>query len=133
MPRGGGGDGSCPCFVACALFQALAYVYHAGKWLLSTFENVSVFLKAPQVRLEQAKCSFGIPRIHPSSSQADYAAFLLLYDAPPFGDKLLGAAKIVFGIHLSNNAHATKQAQDLFPPPPPRGMCDAHCRWWERP
>jgi hypothetical protein len=54
-----------------------------GKWLLSTFENVSVFLKAPQVRLEQAKCSFGIPRIHPGSPQADYAAFLFLYDAPP--------------------------------------------------
>ena len=69
--------------------------------LLSIFENVSVFLKAPQVRLEQAKCSFGIPRIHPRCPQTDYAAFLLLYDAPPLGDEFLGAAKIVFGIHLS--------------------------------
>jgi hypothetical protein len=34
-----------------------------------------------------------------------------LYDAPPFGDKLLGAAKIVFGIHLSSNAQAAKPAQ----------------------
>jgi hypothetical protein len=45
-----------------------------------------------------------IPRIHPRSPQTDYEAFLLLYDAPPFGDEFLGAAKIVFGIHLSNNA-----------------------------
>jgi hypothetical protein len=36
---------------------------------------------------------------------------LLLYDAPPFGDELLGAAKIVFGTHLSNNTQAAKQAQ----------------------
>ena len=90
---------------------------HARKWLRSTFENVSVFLKAPQVRLEQAKCSFGIPRIHPRSPQTDYAALLLLYDAPPFGDELLGAAKIIFGIHLQNNAQAAKQAQDPYPPP----------------
>jgi hypothetical protein len=69
-----------------------------------------VLFEAPQVRLEQAKCSFGIPRINPRSPQTDYAAFLLLYDAPPFGDKVLGAAKIVFGIHLSNNAQAAKQA-----------------------
>jgi hypothetical protein len=62
-----------------------------------------VFLKAPQVRLEQAKCSFGIPRVDARSPQTDYAAFLLLYDAPRFGDELLGAAKIVFGTHLSNN------------------------------
>jgi hypothetical protein len=81
-----------------------------AEWLPSTFENVSVFLKAPQVHLEQAKCSFGIPRIHAGSPQADYAAFLLLYDAPPLGDNLLGAAKIVFGIHLLNNAQAAKQA-----------------------
>jgi hypothetical protein len=60
-----------------------------------------VFLKAPQVRLEQAKCSFGIPRFDARSPQTDYAAFLLLYDAPPLGDEFLGAAKIVFGIHLS--------------------------------
>jgi hypothetical protein len=62
-----------------------------------------VFLKAPQVRLEQAKCSFGIPRVDARSPQTDYAAFLLLYDAPRFGDELLGTAKIVFGTHLSNN------------------------------
>ncbi len=60
-----------------------------------------MFLKAPQVRLEQVKCSFGLPRIHPSSPQTDYEAFLFLYDAPPLGDEFLGAAKIVFGIHLS--------------------------------
>jgi hypothetical protein len=68
----------------------------AWQWLLSAFEKVSVLLKAPQVRLEQAKCSFGIPRIDARSPQTDYAAFLLLHDAPPFGDELLGAAKIVF-------------------------------------
>ena len=62
-----------------------------------------MFLKAPQVRLEQAKYSFGIPRVDARSPQTDYAAFLLLYDAPRFGDELLGAAKIVFGTHLSNN------------------------------
>jgi hypothetical protein len=83
-----------------------------GEWLLSTFENVTVFLKAPQVCLEQAKCSFGIPRIQAGSPQADYAAFLLLYDAPPFSDMLLGA-KIVFRIHLSNNAQAAKQARHI--------------------
>ena len=65
------------------------------------FENVSVFLKAPQVRLEQVKRSLGIPRIDARSPQTDYAAFLLLYDAPPLGHEFLGAAKIVFGIHLS--------------------------------
>jgi hypothetical protein len=69
--------------------------------LLSTVENVSVFLKAPQVRLEQVKRSFGIPRIDARSPQTDYAAFLLLYDAPPLGDEFLGAAKIAVGIHLS--------------------------------
>ena len=69
--------------------------------LLSLFEKVSVFLKAPQVRLEQVKRSFGIPRVDARSPQSDYAAFLLLYDAPPLGDELLGAAKIVFEIHLS--------------------------------
>jgi hypothetical protein len=47
-------------------------------------------------RFEQAKCSFGIPRFHPRCPQTDYAAFLLLHDAAPFGDELLGAAKIVF-------------------------------------
>jgi hypothetical protein len=60
-----------------------------------------VFLKAPQVRLEQVKRSLGIPRIDARSPQTDYAAFLLLYDAPPFGDELLGVAKIIRGIHLS--------------------------------
>jgi hypothetical protein len=65
-----------------------------------------VFLKAPQVRLEQAKCSFGIPRFDARSPQTDYAAFLLLYDTPRFGDELLGAAKIVVGTHLSNK-HAS--------------------------
>ena len=68
---------------------------------LSFFKNVSVFLKAPTVRLEQMKRSVGIPRIDARSPQTDYAAFLLLYDAPPFGDELLGAAEIIFGIHLS--------------------------------
>jgi hypothetical protein len=72
-----------------------------GEWLLSTFENVSVFLKALQVRLEQVKRPFGIPRIDARSPQTDYAAFLLLYDAPPLGAEFLGAPKIVFGIHLS--------------------------------
>ena len=60
-----------------------------------------MFLKAPQVELEQAKRSFGISRIHARGPQTDYAAFLLSYDAPPFGDEFLGAAEIVFGIHLS--------------------------------
>ena len=60
-----------------------------------------MFLKAPQVRLEQVKRSLSIPRIDARSPQTDYAAFLLLYDAPPFNDELLGAAKIAFGIHFS--------------------------------
>ena len=47
-----------------------------------------MFLKAPQVRLEQAKCSFGIPRIDARCPQTDYAAFLLLYDTPPLSDEL---------------------------------------------
>ena len=69
--------------------------------LLSIFENVSVFLKAPQVSLQQVKRPLGIPRIDARSPQTDYAAFLLLYDAPPLGHEFLGAAKIVFGIHFS--------------------------------
>jgi hypothetical protein len=69
--------------------------------LLSLFEKISVFLKAPQVRLEQVKRSLGIPRIDARSPQTDYAAFLLLYDAPPLSHEFLGAAKIIFGIHLS--------------------------------
>jgi hypothetical protein len=64
-------------------------------------EKVSVFLKAPEVSLEQVKRPLGIPRIDARSSQTDYAASLLLYDAPPFNDELLGAAKIAFGIHFS--------------------------------
>ena len=83
--------------------------------LLSTFENISVFLKAPQVRLQKVKHSLDIPRIHPGSPQTYYAAFLLLYDAPPFGDELLDAAKIVFGMHLSNNAQAAKTGEDPSP------------------
>ena len=65
-----------------------------------------MFLKASQVRLKQVKYSFGVPRIDACRPQTDYAAFLLLYDAPRFGDELLGAAKIVFGTHLSNK-HAS--------------------------
>jgi hypothetical protein len=53
--------------------------------LRCAFENVSVFLKAPQVSLEQVKRSLSIPRIDARSPQTDYAAFLLLYDAPPLG------------------------------------------------
>jgi hypothetical protein len=60
-----------------------------------------VFLKAPKVRLEQVKRPLGIPRIDAGSPQTDYAAFLLLYDASPLGDEFLGAAKIIFGNHLS--------------------------------
>jgi hypothetical protein len=39
--------------------------------LRSTFENVPVLLKAPHVRLEQAKCSFGLPCIDPGNPQTD--------------------------------------------------------------
>ena len=45
--------------------------------------------------------SVGGGRIDARSPQTDYAAFLLLYDAPPFGDEFLGAAKIIFGTLLS--------------------------------
>jgi hypothetical protein len=38
-----------------------------------------------QVNLEQVKRSLSIPRIDARSHQTDYAAFLLLYDAPPLG------------------------------------------------
>ncbi len=72
-----------------------------------------MFLKAPQVSLQKVKHSLGIPRTHACSPQTDYAAFLLLYDAPPFGDQLLDAAKIVFGMHLSNNAQAAKRPNSL--------------------
>ena len=60
-----------------------------------------MFLEAPQVSLEQVKRPLGVPSIDARSPQTDYAAFLLLHDAPAFGDELVGAAKIVFGIHLS--------------------------------
>ena len=60
-----------------------------------------MLFEAPQVRLEQVKRPLRIPRIDARSPQTDYAAFLLLYDAPPLGDEFLGAAKIVFGIHFS--------------------------------
>jgi hypothetical protein len=87
--------------------SACSHVVAAGRvGLLSTFENISVFFKALQVRLQQVKHSFSVPRIDARSSQADYAALLLLYEAPPFGDELLGAAKIVFGSHLQDNAKA---------------------------
>ena len=59
-----------------------------------------MFLKTLQVRLQKVKHSLGIPRIHARSPQTDYTAFLLLYDAPPFGDELLDPAEIVFGMHL---------------------------------
>jgi len=73
-----------------------------------------VFLKTPQVRLQKMKHSLGIPRIHPRSPQTHYAALLLLHDAPPFGDELLDAAKIVFGMHLSNNAQAANGGPTLL-------------------
>ena len=56
------------------------------------------------------KHSLRIPGIHARRPQTDYAAFLLLYDASPFGDELLGAAKIAFRMHLSDNAQAAKRA-----------------------
>ena len=62
-----------------------------GNGYVLIFENVSVFLKAPQVRLEQARCSFGLLSIHPGSPQTDYEALLLLYDVPPLGDEFLSA------------------------------------------
>jgi hypothetical protein len=65
-----------------------------------------VFFKALEVGLQQVKHSFGIPRIDARSPQADYAAFLLLYDAPSLGDEFFGAAKIVLGSHLQDNAKA---------------------------
>jgi len=71
-----------------------------------------VFFEAPQVRLQQVKRSFGIPRSDARSPQADYAPFLLLYDAPPLGDEFLGAAKIIFAIHFSKiTRKREKQAQ----------------------
>ncbi len=35
-----------------------------------------------------------------------------MYGAPPFGDELLDAAKIVFGVHLSNNAQASLKGDE---------------------
>ena len=62
------------------------------------------------------KHSFGIPRIDAGSPQTEYAAFLLLYDAPPLGDEFLGAAKIVFGSHFPNNAQGGEnRRKDLSP------------------
>ena len=46
------------------------------------------------------KRPLGTPRIDARSPQTDYAAFLLLYNAPPLGNEFLGAAKIIFGIHF---------------------------------
>jgi hypothetical protein len=74
--------------------------------LLSTFEYISVFFEALEVRFQQVKRSFGIPGIDARSPQADYAAFLLLYEASALGDEFLGAAKIVFGSHQPDNAEA---------------------------
>ena len=68
-----------------------------------------MFLKAPQVRLEQVKRPLGIPRIDARSPQTDYAAFLLLYDALPLGHEFLGAAKIIFGIHFSKIARKGRE------------------------
>ena len=48
-----------------------------------------MFLKAPQVSLEP----LSIPRIDARSPQMDYAAFLFLYNSPPFGHEFLGAAR----------------------------------------
>jgi hypothetical protein len=70
---------------------------YAGNSYFLPLRTFSVFLKAPHVSLEQVKRPLGIPRIDARSPQTDYAAFLSLYDAPPFGEEFLGAAKIVFG------------------------------------
>lgn len=58
-------------------------------------EDVSVLLKVPQVRLEQAKRAFGVRCIRAFSLQADYPAFLLLHNASRLGDALLGTVKVV--------------------------------------
>src|SRR5579864_8810332 len=60
-----------------------------------TFENISVLLKAPQIRLEQAKCAFRIRCIHSGSRQTHYPAFLRLHNAPRLDDVFLGTAKVV--------------------------------------
>jgi hypothetical protein len=83
--------------------------------LLFAFENVSVFLKASQVRLEQVKRSLGVPRIDARGPQPDDAAFLLLRDAPRFRNKLLGVAKIIFGIHLSKITLKRRNRHGTYP------------------
>ena len=57
-----------------------------------------MFLKAPQVRLEQAQVLFRHPRVDARSPETDYSAFLLLHNAPRFGDVILGTAKVVLVI-----------------------------------
>jgi hypothetical protein len=74
-----------------------------------------VFFEAVQVRLQQVKCSFGIRRIDARSPQADYAAFLLLYEATALGDEFLGATKIVFGSHFPNNAQGGEKGGQRSP------------------
>ena len=80
-----------------------------------------MFLKVPEVRLEQAKRSFGIPRIDARCFQTDYAAFLLLYDPPSLGDEFLSAAKIVLVIHLLSNAQASDLSRARRAIPGPAG------------
>jgi hypothetical protein len=74
-----------------------------------------VFLKAPQVRLEQEKSSFGVPRINPRSPQTDYAALLLLYDEPPSATSSSARRRSFSESIYQNNAQAAKQAQDSSP------------------
>ena len=58
-----------------------------------------MFLK--RLRSRTGEVFFRHPTYPPRQPSNGYEAFLLLYDAPPLGDEFLGAAKIVFGIHLS--------------------------------
>ena len=67
-----------------------------------------MLFEAPQVRLEQAKRSFGIPRIHPRSPQTDYEAFLLLNDAPPFGGEPSARQRSFKESICPNNAQGAK-------------------------
>jgi hypothetical protein len=69
-----------------------------------------VFLKAPQVRLEQVKRPLRIPRIDARSPQTDYEAFLLLYDAPPLGDELPGARRSFSDPFIQITRKGRKQA-----------------------
>jgi hypothetical protein len=57
-------------------------------------EDVSVLLKTPQVRVEQAKCTYGIPCFRAGSVQTDYPTFLPLRNALRLGDVLLGATRL---------------------------------------